>query len=84
MPRLLACGSGSIGHLAPLVAICRALLTLAPSTSILISCSMRLEEGEYLRAEHMPFSTLPQPRRSWSFPQTFLRSYRAACHLLAS
>ncbi|MBI4129462.1 UDP-N-acetylglucosamine--N-acetylmuramyl-(pentapeptide) pyrophosphoryl-undecaprenol N-acetylglucosamine transferase [Candidatus Peregrinibacteria bacterium] len=84
MPRLLACGSGSIGHLAPLVAICRALLTLAPSTEILISCGMRPEEGEYLRREHMPFATLPQPRRSWSFPQTFLRSYRAACHLLAS
>ena len=84
MPRLLACGSGSIGHLAPLVAISKAFLAIAPQTTILISCGMRLEEGEYLRAEHLPFVTLPQPRRSWLFPQTFFRSYRAACHLLVS
>ncbi|OGJ57433.1 hypothetical protein A3H22_02515 [Candidatus Peribacteria bacterium RIFCSPLOWO2_12_FULL_55_15] len=84
MPRILACGSGSIGHLSPLVAICRALLAMSPQTVITISCGMRPEESEYLRTENLSWSTLPQPRRSWLFPQTFLRSYRAACHLLAS
>ena len=82
MPRLLACGSGSIGHLAPLVAVCRALLALSPSTTILISCGMRPEESEYLRTENFSCAALPQPQRSWLFPQAFLRSYRAACHLL--
>lgn len=84
MPRILACGSGSIGHLAPLVAICRALLIISPQTVITLACGVRPEESEYLRTEHVVWSTLPQPQRSWSFPQTFLRSYRAVCDLLAS
>lgn len=82
MPHILACGSGSIGHLAPLVAISRALRTITPHAIIAFACGMRPEESEYLRAEHVSWHALPQPQRSWSFPHTFLRSYRAAIHLL--
>ena len=82
MPRVLACGSGSIGHLAPLVAIYRAILATAPSTIVALSCGTRPEESKYLHIEGVPWTTLPQPQCSWLFPQTFLQSYRAACHLL--
>lgn len=82
MSRVLACGSGSIGHLAPLVAVCRALCAASPQTTLLIACGTRPKESGYLREENLPYITLPVPQRSWAFLQTFFRSYRAASHLL--
>lgn len=84
MPRILACGGGSLGHLVPIIAVCQALRNLSPSVQISVACTERPEEAEYLRTTHLPFTPLPTPRRTWSFPQTFYKSYRAAQHLLTT
>lgn len=82
MPRILACGGGSLGHIVPIIAVCQALRNLSPSVQVSIACTERPEEAEYLRTTHIPFTPLPTPRRTLSFPQTFYRSTRAAQHLL--
>lgn len=82
MPRILACGSGSIGHLSPLIAVYHALLTVSPRATVSFACGERPEEGEYLSTEHVAWHALPQPQRSLSFPHTLLRSYAAADDLL--
>ncbi|MDD4319606.1 MAG: glycosyltransferase [Candidatus Peribacteraceae bacterium] len=76
--RLLLAGGGSVGHIAPAVAVARACLRLDPSTETHMLCSRQEEELAFLDAERLPHTPLPRIRRSLSFPLDFLAAYRRA------
>lgn len=79
---ILCVGGGSIGHVAPCVAVARALLSLDPTAHVHFACSEREEERTFLEKEQLPYTTLPLPRWSSAFPLTLLRNARAAKKLL--
>ena len=79
---ILCVGGGSIGHVAPCVAVARALLSLDPPTQVHFACSEREEEWKFLEEEDLPLTTLPLPRWSLSLPLTLLRNALAARNLL--
>lgn len=73
--RILYVSGGSAGHLAPLVAVERAMKRLHPDAESLFLCSDRPEDAAYLRHERVTFQALPRPRRSLTLPYAFLRNY---------
>lgn len=73
--RILYVSGGSAGHLAPLVAVERAVKALHPDAESSFLCSDRPEDAAYLRHERVTFSVVPRPRRSLSLPFSFLRNY---------
>lgn len=78
MPRILACGSGSIGHLAPLVAVCQAICSSDPTAHITVACTEREREKTFLR--RCGFSPIPLP--SPHSPLGFLRAIKKSFTLL--
>lgn len=76
--RILYVSGGSAGHLAPLVAVERAIKQLDKEAAHLFLCSDRPEDSSYLRHEHVTFRAIPRPRRSLSMPLTFVRNYFAS------
>ena len=72
--RVLCVGGGSVGHLAPAVAVAKELLK-KKETEIRFVCSDRSEEARYLGAEGFAFDAIPIPRRSLLLPLTLLRGY---------
>ncbi len=76
--KILFAGGGSIGHIAPCVAVWRSLQTIVPSAESLTICSDRPAEQAFLSKESMPSIAIPLPRRSLSLPFTFWKDYRIA------
>lgn len=74
--RILYVSGGSAGHLAPLVAVERAIKQVDKGAEHLFLCSDRPEDSSYLRHEHVTFRVIPRPRRSLSMPFAFVRNYR--------
>lgn len=78
MKILFACG-GSIGHVAPAVAVWRALSEKHPGAAAVFVCANREDEKEFLAKEMLRFQTLPVPRLGfpflWKFPQGFFGSF---------
>ncbi|MDD5469580.1 MAG: UDP-N-acetylglucosamine--N-acetylmuramyl-(pentapeptide) pyrophosphoryl-undecaprenol N-acetylglucosamine transferase [Candidatus Peribacteraceae bacterium] len=82
MCKILFVGGGSIGHIAPAVAVWREFLSAHPKAQAHFVCSEREEDGEFLRKEHLACTTLHAPRLSWDFPWKFLRAYGRATQIL--
>ncbi|PIR48973.1 hypothetical protein COU80_00995 [Candidatus Peregrinibacteria bacterium CG10_big_fil_rev_8_21_14_0_10_55_24] len=82
MARILFVGGGSIGHIAPSVAVAHALKRIAPDTRVLFVCGPREEEKQFLSAEGWEPHILHAPRFSCSFPLRFPRVYLQAHRLL--
>ncbi len=82
--RFLLAGGGSLGHLAPCVAVARALREQVPDASLHIVCARREEETSFLRREDLPHTALPLPKRTWKFPFAFLKALREAGAMLDS
>ncbi len=76
--KILLSGGGSIGHVAPCVAVAHALREQEPGMELHFLCSDRPEEQEFLRKEGLPFTPISLPRRSWKFPFIFFRALREA------
>lgn len=72
---ILFVSGGSVGHLAPAVAVWRALRTLAPEAHAHVICAQRTDEREFLRTENLPAIPMPVPKRGVLFPVIFLRSF---------
>ncbi len=79
------CGGGSVGHVAPAVAVARAAMKLNPDVKPMFYCADRADETDFLRHESLPFRTLPAakfPRglstRWITFPVVFPYSLLAA------
>ncbi len=90
-PRLLLCGGGTGGHVAPGVAVVEALRARAPGASVLFAGTGRPVERRILDAAGiegtvLPASAAPRLRRPWTLPR-FLRTtwnaIRTARRLLA-
>ncbi|HAI98015.1 TPA: hypothetical protein DCL30_00530 [Candidatus Peribacteria bacterium] len=82
MTSLLFVGGGSIGHIAPAVAVARALTKLHPSLTVHFVCSMREEDEAFLLKEGIHPTCLDAPRLSFGFPWKFYRAYRRSLTLL--
>lgn len=74
---------GSGGHLAPLVAVERALRTLVPAVETRIICSDHPRDLSFLKGEGYEPITLPRLRRSLALPYTFWRAWRRAQEILS-
>lgn len=72
--RILYISGGSAGHLAPLVAVERALKSMHPEAQSLFACTDKPEDAAYLKSEGVTFRQLPLPTRSWSFPFKFIQN----------
>lgn len=73
--RILFVSGGSVGHLAPLIAVERALKEFHPQAETLFLCSDRAEDTEYLRKEGVAFEVVPLPRRSLSMPWRLFKNF---------
>src|SRR5665213_3460356 len=80
--RILFVSGGSTGHLAPLVAVERAVKSIQPKTQTHFVCSMKREDAQYLTHEKVTFSQAPMPKKNFLFPVTYFKSRRAAKHIL--
>ncbi len=80
--RILFVGGGSIGHVAPCVAVWRALEKLSPHAQAHFVCSNRPEEADFLRKEGLEWTALGERNQSWRHPLRLLRAYNKAAALL--
>jgi UDP-N-acetylglucosamine--N-acetylmuramyl-(pentapeptide) pyrophosphoryl-undecaprenol N-acetylglucosamine transferase len=80
--RYLFVSGGSGGHLAPLLAVGRALKTLDPEADILYACADQEADKEFLTAHRVTFSTLAWPRRAWTSPSAWIRNIGESTRLL--
>lgn len=76
--RILYVSGSSAGHLAPLVAVERAVRAIDPSAESLFVCSQTEEDASFLQNEGADFRALPLPRRPAYHPLNFLRSFSHA------
>ncbi|MDO8649679.1 MAG: UDP-N-acetylglucosamine--N-acetylmuramyl-(pentapeptide) pyrophosphoryl-undecaprenol N-acetylglucosamine transferase [Candidatus Peregrinibacteria bacterium] len=76
--KILFCGGGSVGHLAPAIAVWRAVQRSDPSAEALFVPTEKDADAAYLIAEDVPYQALPALRSSWKLPWDFLRTYRRA------
>ncbi|MDD5041135.1 MAG: UDP-N-acetylglucosamine--N-acetylmuramyl-(pentapeptide) pyrophosphoryl-undecaprenol N-acetylglucosamine transferase [Candidatus Peribacteraceae bacterium] len=79
---VLFIGGGSIGHIAPGIAVARALLALKPDIGVHFIVSTRPEDVPFVEQAGFPVSTIDAPRLSWRFPFAFVRAVHAARRLL--
>lgn len=62
MMRILFCGGGSLGHLAPSIAVWEAAKKKEPMAKALFVCSVKLDDRKFLRKERVSFVPLVAPR----------------------
>jgi len=82
MPTVLFVGGGSLGHIAPSVAVARALGECSPDIHPLFVVSTRPEDRTFVEQAGYRVIAFDAPRLSWRFPWKFLRALRAARRLL--
>jgi len=69
MIRILFCGGGSLGHLAPSIAVWETLKAKVPNAKALFVCSLKKDDRKFLRKERVLFAPLIAPRTN-----SFLRA----------
>lgn len=82
--KILFVGGGSVGHLAPLVAVWREVQVMQPNAEALFICTDKQADSDYLTAEHVPFERITPPRLSALLPIRFVTSYRRSRDLIQS
>jgi len=81
-PTVLFAGGGSIGHIAPSLAVAHSLRELRPDTQMHFVVSTRPEDVPFVEKAGFPVTAINAPRLSWRFPLAFLRAAREARRLL--
>lgn len=76
--RILYVSGGSAGHLAPLIAVERAMKESHPHAESVFVCSHIEDDISFLKKEGVHFQPLPLPRRPLYHPIQFVRSIRTA------
>ena len=84
MQKILFVGGGSIGHIAPSVAVWCAYKEAHPDAEALFVCTSRTDETDYLADEGLAYKTLDAHRLSISFPWKFLHAYRQSQQIIGS
>jgi UDP-N-acetylglucosamine--N-acetylmuramyl-(pentapeptide) pyrophosphoryl-undecaprenol N-acetylglucosamine transferase len=73
-PRILFCGGGSVGHLAPSIAVMERVRETNPDAHYFFLCARNARDEQYLRSEELPFTALPYLRLSPMLPVHLLQS----------
>jgi UDP-N-acetylglucosamine--N-acetylmuramyl-(pentapeptide) pyrophosphoryl-undecaprenol N-acetylglucosamine transferase len=79
---ILFVGGGSVGHIAPAVAVWEEYKKLNPDSQAHFVCSPRPNDAQFLQDNHLDFSVLNAPRMSVLFPFKFLKTVREAQQIL--
>lgn len=82
MRSIVLVGGGSVGHLAPCVAVREELLKQNPTIHTVFICSDRHEDSAYLALAGIAPTCIPMPRRSLNLPWQFLRGFMQARRIL--
>lgn len=79
MPKtVLFVGGGTIGHIAPSIAVWKALQKLDTDLQAHFVCSPRGEDASFLEKEGYNYTVTDAPRLSLTFPFKFIRAYKHA------
>lgn len=80
--RILFVSGGSIGHLAPLVAVEKEAKKIDKKLQSHFLCSTKKEDAEYLRHEGVKFTQAPRPRKNLLLPVSYVRNRSVAKRVL--
>lgn len=76
--RILYVSGSSAGHLAPLIAVERAVVQQDAKAESLFVCSQVKDDASFLEKEHVHYQALPLPRHPLRHPVRILQSLRSA------
>ncbi|MDB4978243.1 MAG: UDP-N-acetylglucosamine--N-acetylmuramyl-(pentapeptide) pyrophosphoryl-UDP N-acetylglucosamine [Candidatus Peribacteria bacterium] len=82
--RILFAGGGSIGHIAPSVAVFREVQRLDPGAKGHFICSTSREDAAFLEKEKLPYSQIVRPRVSVRLPYQLWKAAKATREILAT
>lgn len=82
-PRILFVGGGSIGHIAPSVAVWNALKTKHSGATAHFVCSTKHDDQEFLTKNALPFTAVDSPRLSISLLWKYWQAKRDAKAVLS-
>jgi len=83
-PRILFVGGGSVGHIAPSVAVWNVLKKMQSNASAHFVCSPRPDDAPFLEANNVEHSILDAPRLSISFIWKYMKAKKEAAKILSS
>lgn len=78
MTRILFVGGGSIGHIAPSVAIWNAYKNIQEGATAHFVCSPKPEDITFLKENQLEYTALHAPRLSLGFPLVFVKAVQKA------
>ena len=79
---ILFVGGGSVGHIAPSVAVWRALQSSHPEWGAHFVCADREDDRKFLEKESLEYTSTHAPRLSLTFPLQFWKAYKEAKAIL--
>ena len=80
--KILFVGGGSVGHIAPSVAVWDAVRLKRDDVQAHFVCSPRPDDAKFLRDNNLDHTVLDAPRASMSFPIRFLKAVKDAKRIL--
>jgi UDP-N-acetylglucosamine--N-acetylmuramyl-(pentapeptide) pyrophosphoryl-undecaprenol N-acetylglucosamine transferase len=81
MSSILFVGGGSVGHIAPAVAVWRTLKELSPQSKIHFVCARRKGDEEFLKGEQLAYTAIDAPKLSLFFLWKFGKSVWQAANI---
>ena len=84
MQTILFVGGGSIGHIAPAIAVWNAYHQKHPQSKAHFVCSTRPDDGAFLQKQNVAFTISNAPRLSLAYPLQFIRAMREAKRILVT
>lgn len=82
MQRILFVGGGSVGHIAPSVAVWEELEKRLPGATAHFVVSTRPDDAAFLCATELPFTVFAAPRLSFAYPFAFWNACREAARII--
>jgi UDP-N-acetylglucosamine--N-acetylmuramyl-(pentapeptide) pyrophosphoryl-undecaprenol N-acetylglucosamine transferase len=80
--RVLFVSGGSIGHLAPLIAVEQELRSMKKNAQTHFLCTTKDEDAAFLKKEGATFTQAPIPKKGFSFPLQYYKNRSIAAKLL--
>ena len=82
MCKILFVGGGSIGHIAPAIAVWQEFASVHPNSEAHFICSQRTEDSSFLLNQDLPYTTISATRLSWNIPWNFFKAYRKTSKII--
>lgn len=80
--KVLFVGGGSVGHIAPALAIWHALYATNTSATCLFVCAARPDEEEFLKSAHVPYTTISSAKLQWNLPWQLFKSLWQSANII--